>query len=56
MDSVKSGAAKHMTLDQIKQIAELLSAKQGDLLLVVAGAPRSSINHLAKSARKWELV
>jgi len=40
MDSVKSVAAKHMTLDQIKQIAALLSAKQGDLLLVVAGAPK----------------
>jgi aspartyl-tRNA synthetase len=40
MDSVKSVAAKHMTLEQIKQIAELLSAKQGDLILVVAGAPK----------------
>jgi aspartyl-tRNA synthetase len=40
METVKSVAAKHMTLEQIKQIAALLSAKQGDLLLVVAGAPK----------------
>jgi aspartyl-tRNA synthetase len=40
MDMVKSVAAKHMTIEQIKQIAGLLDAKQGDLLLVVAGAPK----------------
>ncbi len=40
MDMVKSVAAKYMTLEQVKQIAELLSAKPGDLLLVIAGAPK----------------
>ena len=40
MDMVKSVAAKHMTLEQIKEIAGQLSAKQGDLVLVVAGAPK----------------
>ena len=40
MDNVKSVAAKYMTLEQVKQIAGLLSAKPGDLLLVVAGVPK----------------
>ena len=36
-EMVKSVAAKHLTLEQIKEIAVRLSAKPGDLLLVVAG-------------------
>jgi aspartyl-tRNA synthetase len=40
MEMVKSVAAKYMTLEQVKQIAGLLSAKPGDLILVVAGAPK----------------
>ena len=40
MDTVKSVAAKYMTLEQVKQIAALLSAKQGDLILAIAGAPK----------------
>ena len=40
MEMVKSVAAKYMTLEQVKQIAELLSAKPGDLILVIAGAPK----------------
>ena len=34
---VKSVAAKFLTLDQIKQMAERLDASMGDLLLIVAG-------------------
>ncbi len=35
----KSVAAKFLTLDQIKQMAERLGAKMGDLLLIIAGEP-----------------
>ncbi len=37
MDTVKSRAAKFLTLDQVKQMAERAGAKMGDLLLIVAG-------------------
>jgi aspartyl-tRNA synthetase len=37
MDIVKSRAAKFLTLDQVKQIAERLGAQMGDLLLIIAG-------------------
>ena len=40
MNMVKSVAAKYMTLEQVKKIAERLTAKLGDLLLIVAGAPK----------------
>jgi aspartyl-tRNA synthetase len=36
-DSIKSAAAKFLTLEQIKAMAQLLEAKVGDLLLLVAG-------------------
>ncbi|MFC1952408.1 aspartate--tRNA ligase [Chloroflexota bacterium] len=39
VEMVKSVAAKFITLDQVKQMAERLGAKMGDLLLVIAGAP-----------------
>ena len=37
-EMVKSAAAKFLSLDQVKIIAERLEAKPGDLLLLVAGA------------------
>jgi len=37
MEQVRSVAAKFLTLDQIKQMAQLLGAKMGDLLLIIAG-------------------
>ena len=39
MEQVHSVAARHLTLAQVKGIAERMSAKPGDLLLIVAGAP-----------------
>jgi aspartyl-tRNA synthetase len=36
-DMVRSAAAKHLTLEQIKEMAGRLEASMGDLLLVVAG-------------------
>jgi len=39
MEEVKSVAARFLTLEQIKQMAERLGAKRGDLLLIVAGKP-----------------
>ena len=37
IETVKSAAAKFLTIDQIKEIARRLDARPGDLLLVVAG-------------------
>jgi aspartyl-tRNA synthetase len=37
LDMVRSAAAKFLTLDEIKAMAERLEAKMGDILLVVAG-------------------
>lgn len=37
LEEVRSVAAKFLTLDQIKQMAQRLGAKGGDLLMVVAG-------------------
>ena len=37
MDMVKSRASKFITLDQVKEMAERVGAKMGDLLLIVAG-------------------
>jgi len=39
VDMLKSVAAKYITLDQIKEMAERLGAKMGDLLLIMAGKP-----------------
>ncbi len=38
-EMVKSAAAKYLTLEQVKEIAESCEAKKGDLLLIVAGEP-----------------
>jgi len=40
IEAVKSVAAKYMTIGQIQEMARRLSAKPGDLLLVVAGKPK----------------
>jgi len=40
MEMVRSVAAKFLTLDQVKQMAERLGANMGDLLLIVAGEPK----------------
>jgi len=40
IEMVKSVAARFLTLDQIKQMAERLGAKTGDLLLIIAGNPK----------------
>ncbi len=37
MDNVKSRAAKFIKIDQVKQMAQRLGAKMGDLLLIIAG-------------------
>ena len=39
IEMVKSRASKYLTLDQVKQIADRLGARMGDLLLIVAGKP-----------------
>jgi len=40
LDMVKSVAAKFLTLEQVKGMAECLGANMGDLLLIVAGGPK----------------
>ncbi len=40
IEMVKSVAAKFLTIDRVKQMAERLSASIGDLLLIIAGKPR----------------
>jgi aspartyl-tRNA synthetase len=40
IEMVKSVAAKFLTIDQIKQMAERLGAGVGDLLLIIAGKPK----------------
>jgi aspartyl-tRNA synthetase len=40
MEEVKSAAARFLSLEQVEQMAELLEAKRGDLLLIVAGNQR----------------
>ena len=37
MTDIKSAAAKYLKIEQIKQMAEILEAKPGDLLLIIAG-------------------
>ena len=39
LDEVKSAAAKYLTADQLKEIADRFEAKPGDLLLMVADKP-----------------
>jgi aspartyl-tRNA synthetase len=39
LEMVRSRAAKYMTIDQVKEMAERMGAQMGDLLLIVAGKP-----------------
>ncbi len=52
MEMVRSVAAKFLTLDQIKGMAERLGAKTGDLLLIVAGKPELVSTVLAELRRE----
>ena len=40
IEMVRSVAARFLTLDQIKKMAERLAANMGDLLLIIAGKPK----------------
>ncbi len=48
MEMVKSRAAKYLTLDQVKQMAERMNASMGDLLLIIAGKPEITSNVLGE--------
>jgi len=52
LDAVKSVAAKYMTIEQIKEMAKRLSAKPGDLLLVIAGKPKVTDKALGELRRE----
>ncbi|HEX9896575.1 MAG TPA: aspartate--tRNA ligase [Dehalococcoidales bacterium] len=51
-DVVKSVAAKYMTLEQIKEMAQRFNAKLGDLILVVAGKPKVTDKALGELRRE----
>lgn len=49
MEQVRSAAARHLTLDEVRCMAEVMEASRGDLLLVVAGdeeVVNNSLSHL----------
>jgi len=54
MDEVRSVAAKYLSLDQVKQIAECLGANTGDLLLIVAGKAKIIDNVLGELRQEME--
>ena len=47
-DMVRSVAAKFFTIDQIKEMARRLGARLGDLLLIVAGKPQTTVTILGE--------
>ena len=53
METVRSAAAKFLTLDEIKGMAKRLEAKMGDLLLVIAG--EAGIVNAALGALRQEI-
>ena len=52
-DQVKSAVSRFVTLDQVKSIADRTEAEIGDLILVVAGPPKTA--NMALSALRHEL-
>ena len=49
MEEVRSAAARHLTLEEVRGMAEAMDASRGDLLLVVAGPEEvvnNSLSHL----------
>jgi len=53
VEMVRSVAAKFLTLDQIRQMAQRLGAKRGDLLLIIAG--KSKLVDMALSELRQEM-
>jgi aspartyl-tRNA synthetase len=41
LDDVKSVVSKFLSLEQVKQIAQMFGAKAGDLLLIIGGKPKT---------------
>ena len=48
LDDVKSVVTKFLSLEQVKQIAQMFGAKAGDLLLIIAGKPKLADNILSE--------
>jgi aspartyl-tRNA synthetase len=48
LDDVKSVVTKFLSLEQVKQMAQLFGAKAGDLLLIIAGKPKLVDNILSE--------
>ena len=53
MDQVRSSASRYLTLEQVKAIAHRIEAGAGDLILLVAGPPRTA--NAALSALRGEM-
>jgi len=60
MEMVKSRAAKFITVEQVREMADRLGAKMGDLLLIVAGKPEMAAAVLGEMrkemARRLKLI
>jgi aspartyl-tRNA synthetase len=52
IEMVRSVAAKFLTLDQVKEIAERLGADMGDLLLIIAGKKSKLVNTALSELRR----
>jgi len=52
-ENIRSAVARHLSLEEVRQMASRLGAKRGDLLLVVAGTPR--VVDLALSQLRHEM-
>jgi len=48
LDDVKSVVTRFLSLEQVKQMAQLFGAKAGDLLLIIAGKPKLVDNILSE--------
>ena len=51
LDNVKSVAAKHLTIDQVRDMGRKFEAKPGDLMLLVAGEP-NMVNKVLDELRR----
>jgi len=54
LDNVKSVVTRFLSLEQVKQMAQLFGAKAGDLLLIIAGKPKQVDNILSELRLEME--
>jgi len=54
LDNVKSVVTRFLSLEQVKQMAQLFGAKAGDLLFIIAGKPKQVDNILSELRLEME--